>query len=60
MRLTSDINNASENPSETDNDWGTAEINLDVVIQRYKYEQKLYEAIDQSRPENFGINFAKS
>jgi hypothetical protein len=38
MRLTSDINNASENPSETDNDWGTAEIDLDVVIQRYKYE----------------------
>ena len=30
MRLTSDINNASENPSETDNDWGTAEIDLDV------------------------------
>ena len=41
-------------------DWGTAEIDLDVVIQRDKYEQKLYEAIDLSRPENFSINFAKS
>jgi hypothetical protein len=48
MRLTNDINKASENPSETDKDWGAAEIDLDVVIQRDKYEQKLYEAIDQN------------
>jgi hypothetical protein len=60
MRLTSDINNATENPSETDKDCGTAEIDLDVVIKRDKYEQKLYEDIDQNPPENFGINFAKS
>ncbi len=30
MRLTSDINKASENPSETDKNGGTAEIDLDV------------------------------
>jgi len=41
MRLTSYINRESENPSETDKDGGSAEIDLEVVTQRDKYEQKL-------------------